>query len=330
MPCSHDPNTEGTRHENETGIRPARGVGRRRGDRARPGGGAGPEVLRLPLPRAVQHGGLPGDRGAGQGRGRAVPGPGGGRFPEAGPEEGQLVPGRSPAVPGLDRPVPGRLLRPDAGRPPPEGRQGGRRERLGRRVQDRAVRQGEPRGVRQDGPGVDDQHHQGVRRQPLRAPGRDGEAGPEDGRHQGHPAAPGGVEHRRQAVAREGEGRLRQPDQGPGPQARVRAAAGGRTRARGPEGRLRGHERDHRRAAEVDPQRPRHLLGRVQGPPRPPALHPGRLPRAGQAVRGEDALAPGLQGRRDRSSPKNQGRRRRRTATRSPCRTTRSAGGPGT
>ena len=163
----------------------------------------------------------------------------------------------------------------------------------------------ELRGVRQDRPGVDDRHHQGVRREPLRAPGRDGEAGPEDGRHQGHPAAPGGVEHRRQGVAGEGEGRLRQPAQGPGPQARGGAAARRRTRARGPEGRLRGHERDHRRAAE-DRSPPRTSSRRPGARPAPTACTSPRKATASWAsgTGRRWLVAPGPQGRRAEAARK--------------------------
>ncbi len=47
-------------------------------------------------------------------------------FPKLDRKKGEWYPA-VPPVPGLDRPLPGRRLRPDPGRPPPEGRQGGRR-----------------------------------------------------------------------------------------------------------------------------------------------------------------------------------------------------------
>ena len=74
---------------------------RRRGDHAAPGRrGAGPEVLRLPLPRAVQHGGLPRDRGAGQDRGRAVQGLAAVDFPKLDRKKGNWYPAVLPLCRG--------------------------------------------------------------------------------------------------------------------------------------------------------------------------------------------------------------------------------------
>ena len=51
---------------------------------------------------------------------------------------------------------------------------------------------------------VDDQHHHAVRRESLSAPGGHGQTGAAEGRHQGHPAAPGRIQHERHALAEQG------------------------------------------------------------------------------------------------------------------------------